>query len=405
MAPDGSRICRPAAVAPETAGPSRSGRGQKEQLERAVERARAADRRKDEFLAMLGHELRNPLAPISTALELMDLKGLDTVKKERDVIHRQVTHMTRLIDDLLDVSRITRGKVQLDKRVVELAPVISRAVEMSSPLLEKRRQRLVVELPSDVLLVDADATRLAQVFQNLVTNAAKYSDTGSTITVRGRASDEWILVDVIDEGIGIAPDLLPHLFELFVQGERALDRSAGGLGIGLTIARSLLELHGGTIDAASPGPGKGSTFTVTLPRSARPRIDTDKMKPLRVLQRAAPGSRVLIVDDNVDAAMMLCSMLAELGHELQVAHDGPSALEVAAAFKPDIAVLDIGLPVMTGYELAQRLRQELGAEKLRLIAVTGYGQESDRARSRESGFDHHLVKPIELDELLGLLAK
>ncbi len=395
-------VARQAAMALENARLYTSLREHKEALEQAVERALLADRRKDEFLAMLGHELRNPLAPIMTALELIDLKEIAGVRKEREVIRRQVMHLSRLLDDLLDVSRITRGKIQLAKETVEVSTVLTKAIEMASPLLERRFQHLDVVMPRDAL-IDADATRLAQVFQNLLTNASKYSDPKSRIEVRTTTTEDTITVSVLDQGIGIAPELQPRLFEMFVQGTRAIDRAEGGLGIGLTIARSLTELHGGTIAATSDGVGHGSTFTVTLPRSIRPRVATEAMQPLA--RPRMPGARVLVVDDNVDAALMLREMLSEMGHELVVAHDGPSALELAASFKPDICVLDIGLPVMSGYELALKLREQRGAEALRLIAVTGYGQESDRAKAREVGFDHHLIKPIELDALLALLAK
>ena len=377
-------------------------RDQKNQLELAVARAQLADRRKDEFLAMLGHELRNPLAPISTALELMELKANGAMQRERDVIRRQVTHMTRLVDDLLDVSRITRGKIELSREIIEVGAVIAKAVEMVSPLLEKRGQRLVLEVPQAGLHVDGDATRLAQVFQNLLTNAAKYSDQGKTIVIRARATDTRIAIEVIDQGIGIPPELLSRLFDLFVQGERAIDRSQGGLGIGLTLARSLAELHGGTIEAASPGRDQGSTFTVWLPRADALRVAPQPPEMTRAALTMS-GLRVLIVDDNVDAAHTLHELLSALGHDSVLAHDGPSALKLASTFKPEVAVLDIGLPVMDGLELARRLREVLGDPKLRLIAVTGYGQESDRLRVRDAGFDHHLVKPVALDQLVPLI--
>jgi signal transduction histidine kinase/ActR/RegA family two-component response regulator len=374
-----------------------------EALQNTAQQLSTANRRKDEFLAMLGHELRNPLAPIATALDVMEIKDPDVMQDERAVIRRQVDHLSRLIGDLLDVSRITRGKVQLVREVLELGAVLATAIEMASPLLERRMQRLVVDVPRNGVLVDADPTRLAQVFHNLLINAAKYSEPRSQITVRAQAGSERIVVEVIDQGIGLSPDLLPRLFDLFVQGERALDRSQGGLGIGLTIARSLCELHGGTIAAASPGAGRGSTFTVTLPRAARaePRPPAPAGPQAAVSQ---PGRRVLVVDDNVDAAHMLHELLAHLGHEAAVAHDGAAALAVAGAFQPDIAVLDIGLPVMDGYELARRLRAQRGASALRLIAVTGYGQDADRMRAQAAGFDHHLIKPIAVDALVALLA-
>jgi PAS domain S-box-containing protein len=395
-------VASQAAVALENARLYQTVRAQKEQLELAIEHTRIADRRKDEFLAMLGHELRNPLAPIMTALELMALKASGVLHKERDVIRRQVDHLSRLIDDLLDVSRITRGKIQLTRQVIEVGTVLGKALEMASPLFERRQQQLAIDVPRDGLLVDADPTRLAQVFQNLLTNAAKYSGPRSQITLRARPQDDRVVVELRDQGIGISAELMPRLFDLFVQGDRALDRAEGGLGIGLTIAKRLCELHGGTIAVASDGAGCGTTFTVTLPR-ARPG-DRAAPAPVRAqVARVATGVRVLVVDDNVDAAQMLHEFLESLGHEAMVAYDGATALEVAGRFKPDVAVLDIGLPVMDGYELAVELRGRFGRAELRLIAVTGYGQDADRARSRAAGFDHHLVKPIALEALLPLL--
>jgi signal transduction histidine kinase len=395
-------IASQAAVALENARLYKAVREHKEQLELAVERARLADRRKDEFLAMLGHELRNPLAPIATALELMALKDNTALQKERDVIRRQVAHLSRLIDDLLDVSRITRGKIQLTRQVLEIGAALAKAIEIASPLLEQRRQRLAVEVPREGLLVDADPTRLAQVFQNLLTNAAKYSEPGSQIVLRARGRADHVVVELSDQGIGISAELMPRLFDLFEQGDRAIDRSQGGLGLGLTIAKSLCELHGGAISATSPGLGQGSTFTVTLPRAARVELP-GPARAREHLARAPTGVRVLVVDDNVDAAQMLHEFVVALGHEAAVAYDGGAALELARSFQPDIAVLDIGLPVMDGYELARRMREQLGPKGLRLIAVTGYGQETDRARGREAGFDHHLVKPIALEALEPLL--
>jgi PAS domain S-box-containing protein len=383
-------------------------RDQKEQLELAIDRAREADRRKDELLAMLSHELRNPLAPIATALELMEIKDGAGARKEREVIRRQVDHLSRLIDDLLDVSRITRGKIELECQVVEIATVIAKAVELASPLFDKRLQRLSIDVPRTGLLVNADPRRLAQVFQNLLTNASKYSDQRTVVELRARGDGERVVVELHDHGIGIPPDLMPRLFDLFAQGQRALDRSEGGLGIGLAVAKSLCELHGGTILVTSPGAGRGSTFIVSLPHvkvvSATPNA-TSSARPTERMPAIPSGTRVLVVDDNVDAAHMLRDFLQALGHEPAIAHDGQAALELASSFKPDIAVLDIGLPVMNGYELARRLREQLGPDKLRLIAVTGYGQDSDRARAAEVGFDHHLIKPIELDALLSLLGK
>jgi PAS domain S-box-containing protein len=373
-----------------------------EALQNTAQQLATANRRKDEFLAMLGHELRNPLSPIATALDVMEIRDPDAMHEERAVIRRQVDHLSRLIGDLLDVSRITRGKIQLTREVVELDAVLATAIEMVAPMLERRMQPLAVDVARDGLRVDADPTRLAQVFHNLLINAAKYSEPRSQITVRARGYPEQIVVEFVDQGIGIPPDLLPRLFDLFVQGERTLDRSQGGLGIGLTIARSLCELHGGTIAVASAGAGRGSTFTVTLPRAAR--AEPRPPAPAARLAAGTSGRRVLVVDDNVDAARMLHELLAQLGHEAAVAHDGAAALAVAGAFQPDVAVLDIGLPAMDGYELARRLRAQRGASALRLIAVTGYGQDADRMRAQAAGFDHHLIKPIAAEALVALLA-
>jgi signal transduction histidine kinase len=395
-------IARQAAVALENARLYRTVLEQKEQLVSAVERARAADQRKDEFLSMLGHELRNPLAPIATALALIDLKARSGLETVRAVIRRQMEHLTRLVDDLLDVSRITRGKIQLSRRVVEMSSVLGKAIETVDPLLERRAQRIALLAPREGLPVDADEARLAQVFQNLLTNAAKYSEPGATLSVRATSEGDRIQVSVTDPGSGIARELIPRVFDLFVQGQRTIDRADGGLGIGLTIAKSLTELHGGTIQVESDGPGKGSTFTVRLPRASSAALSAGPEDPA-ALDRTSAGKRVLVVDDNVDAAETLQELLQSLGHEAVVAHDGPRALALAAEFRPAIALLDIGLPVMDGYELARRLRASPGGEKLRLIAVTGYGEARDRSRALESGFDHHLVKPLDLRVLMGLL--
>jgi PAS domain S-box-containing protein len=397
-------IAGQAAVALENARLYTELREHKERLEGAIARARLADRRKDEFLAMLGHELRNPLAPIATALDLMNLKAAGALPKERAVIGRQVEHLSRLIDDLLDVSRITRGKIQLTRQVIEVGAVLAQAIETASPLLEKRMQRLSIDVPREGLSVDADPTRLAQVFQNILTNAAKYSDASSLIAVSATRAGQRVIVEVRDQGIGIPSELLPHLFDLFVQGERTIDRAEGGLGIGLAIAKSLCELHGGSIEARSSGSGHGSTFTVTLPLVAYREVAAPPPQSV-MAQPHASGIRVLIVDDNIDAALLLRDLLAQLGHEPAVAHDGATALTVASEFKPNIAVLDIGLPIMDGYELARRLRERQVDGKLLLIAVTGYGQDADRARSREAGFDHHLVKPVAIDSLMHLIVR
>jgi CheY-like chemotaxis protein len=368
-------------------------------LVRARDSIMEAHRVKDEFLAMLGHELRNPLAPISTAVQIIRLRGGQS--REIAVIERQVGHLTRLVDDLLDVSRITRGKVELDRRPIELWDAIARAVEVASPLLEERRHRVDVLVPSSGLIVDADIDRLAQVISNLLTNAAKYSDPESRIALRGGLADGHVELAIIDQGIGIAEDMLGRVFEAFVQQPQTSERSRGGLGLGLTIVRSLVEMHDGTVRAESAGVGRGSAFIVTLPLSSRSHSD-HAAQGLAGLLRTDKRHRVLIVDDNADAAEMLADALAQLGYESAVAHDGPSALARARDFHPQAALLDIGLPVMDGYELAGRLRRQQGA-RLVLFAVTGYGQPADMQRSLESGFERHLVKPIDLPQLSALL--
>ncbi len=365
--------------------------------------AETASRSKDEFLAMLGHELRNPLSPILTALELMRIRGGEAFARERTLIERQVQHLVRLVDDLLDVSRITRGKVELKRRLVELHEVVWAAIEMAGPLLEGRRHRLETKVARTGLLVEGDPDRLSQVVANLLTNAAKYTGAGGQVTVEAARENGWAVVRVRDSGIGIPPELLGRVFDLFVQGQRALDRSQGGLGLGLAIAKSLVEMHGGEVVAASEGPGSGSTFTIRLPLAVQgvlvPRAGPPAALPR---MREEAGHRVLVVDDNHDAADALVEALDATGHAVLVAYDGPSALEAAAREHPEAAFLDIGLPVMDGYELARRMRDLLGPG-VKLVALTGYGQEHDRAQSRAAGFDEHLVKPVELDRIMGLL--
>jgi signal transduction histidine kinase len=371
-------------------------------LDRARAEAERATRVKNEFLAMLGHELRNPLAPIVTALQILRMEGVNT--RAQDVLERQVAHVMRLVDDLLDVSRITSGKIELRKEPTELSSVVARALEMTRPLLERRRNRLTVDVQERGLVVDGDPARLAQIVSNLVTNAAKYSDEDSAITVRASREGDNARLSVIDEGIGIADTYIDRVFDQFVQVPQGLDRAAGGLGLGLAIVRSLVERHGGTVRAQSRGQGCGSTFIVELPLSSTSlRSDAAHSPPAKA--RPATVGRVLVVDDNEDAAMLLADVLASFGHQVQVAHSGPDALAGLAAFQPDAALLDIGLPVMDGYELAQRVRARLPAVKL--VALTGYGQANDRERSRAAGFDAHLVKPVSianvtqtLDELL-----
>lgn len=364
--------------------------------------AESASRSKDEFLAMLSHELRNPLAPIVSALHLMKLRDPGAFLPERVAIERQTTHLVRLVDDLLDISRITQGKVDLKKEHVELAEVVARAVELSSPLLEQRRHHLAMAVPSRGLAVHGNPTRLAQVVSNLLTNSAKYTPPGGHIEVAASRSQERIVLTVRDDGVGIAPETLPHVFELFAQERQSIDRSQGGLGLGLAIARSLVTMHEGAVSAHSDGPGKGAVFTVELPAAAPPLDALGPSDGLRRAKRSSDGGRrVLIVDDNPDAAELLAEVLRETGHVAAIAHDGPGALHLAGSFRPEIALLDIGLPVMDGYELARRLRDQVGA--VRLIAVTGYGQRADRERVQVAGFDAHIVKPVDLVALQAAL--
>ncbi|HSD88855.1 MAG TPA: MEDS domain-containing protein [Kofleriaceae bacterium] len=374
-----------------------------ERLEHERARAESASRAKDEFLAMLGHELRNPLAPILTATQLMQLRDAGSFQRERTVIERQVKHMIRLVDDLLDVSRITRGKVELRKRAIEIADVVSQAVELVSPAMEERSHLLQIDAPAAGVVVQADPQRLAQVLTNLLANAAKYTPAHGRIHLTVQAHESTVIISVRDSGIGIEPSLLPHVFDLFVQGRQGIDRASGGLGLGLTIAKMLVELHGGSIAVSSEGSGKGSEFIVQLPRYANARPSRNNMSGAFILPMTKPR-HVLVVDDNEDAALLFSEALRRLGHKVAVAHDGPSALEVARSNPPEIAFLDIGLPVMDGYELGRRLR-ELGVTPPRLVAVTGYGHTSDRARSREAGFDLHLVKPNDLAAVQDALIK
>ncbi|HVF60508.1 MAG TPA: GAF domain-containing protein [Thermoanaerobaculia bacterium] len=371
------------------------------ELQYSEERARLADRRKDEFLAMLGHELRNPLAPILTALELMRLREKQGggFARERATIERQVSHLTRLVDDLLDLSRIVSGRLQLHMERLDLAAVIEHAVEMASPLLEQRAHKLILDLPAAAIEVDGDGARLAQVVANLLTNAARYTPPEGEIRVRLISQRARAEIQVVDTGEGIADDVLPRLFEPFTKSANRLDGAGGSLGIGLTIVKSLVELHQGAVTASSAGPGRGATFTVTLPIATA--VDETQPRPGAGETRVAQGpDRVLVVDDNVDAADGLAELLRTVGFEVRVAYDGPRALAVSQEFRPDVALLDIGLPLMDGYELARELREQAAGRPLRLIAVTGYGQESDRARSRAAGFDSHQVKPIGMETLI-----
>jgi len=362
--------------------------------------AESANRAKDEFLAMLGHELRNPLSPILTALQLLRLRGVQEGERERAVIERQVAHLVRLIDDLLDVSRITRGKIDLKTERIEVAEIVARAVEAASSLLEQKRQHLRLDVARSGLAVRADPVRLAQVISNLLINSAKYTNESGRIAVEAARSADSIVIRVIDNGLGMAPELVPKVFDMFVQERRAIDRSQGGLGLGLAIVRSIVQLHGGTAAAESAGLGHGSTFTIRLPAAPAEELGltvNDPSSPRLAPQPVRNGTRVLVVDDNEDAAEMMAMSLQASGYQVQTAEDGPAALRLADSFMPAIALLDIGLPSMDGYELAHRLRELRGLRRICLIAVTGYGQESDRERTLAAGFDAHLVKPVDLE--------
>jgi PAS domain S-box-containing protein len=359
-------------------------------------------RAKDEFLALLGHELRNPLAPIVVALQLLRMRGAADQVRELSIIERQVQHLVRLVDDLLDVSRITRGTIRLRKERIEVAALVSKAVEMASPLLEQREQHLLVDVPATDCQLDADCERLAQVVANLLTNAAKYTPPHGHIhvTAAREADSGTVTIRVRDDGRGMAPELLATIFDMFVQDIRPIDRSEGGLGLGLTLVRTLVELHGGSVTAHSAGPGRGSEFVVHLPLAGVVPAVASEATPSAPIEIS--GRRVLIVDDNADVVEVMAELLRLTGYQVAVALDAPEALRIAGRFQPEVAVLDIGLPVMDGYELARRLRLENPA--LRLVAVTGYGQAEDRERSRAAGFQEHLVKPVDPDELLALVA-
>jgi PAS domain S-box-containing protein len=369
---------------------------------RAEVQAHAASRAKDEFLAMLGHELRNPLAPILTALDLMRMRDAAAFAPELTIIERQVRHMVRLVDDLLDVSRIAGGKVELAFEPVELAAVVERAIEMASPLIESKAHHLSVSLAAHGLLVKGDPDRLSQVVTNLLTNAAKYTPDHGSIHVAAERAGPRVELRVRDNGIGISPEMLPRVFDLFAQELQALDRARGGLGLGLAIVKSLVDLHGGTVSARSDGLGKGSEFVLGLP-AHDPDGTTDPV-PLARRQVVVAGPagvcrKVLVVDDNGDAAALVAEVLSAHGYEVHFALDGPSALALMDGFVPDVALLDIGLPGMDGYELAQRLHARLAPRRIPLIAVTGYGRDDDRRRTQQAGFDLHLVKPVDFTRI------
>jgi len=382
-----------------------------------AERARAeaalkeADRHKDEFLAVLAHELRNPLAPIRNAVEIMRRSALPDPQLawSRDVIERQVKHLTRLVDDLLDVSRITRGNINLSREAVPVTTIVARAIETIQPLIAEQRHELTVDVTDESLEVEGDLTRLTQVLGNLLNNAAKYTDPGGAIAVSARRQSTDVEIRVRDNGIGIPPALLPRLFQLFTQVDGAAHRAQGGLGIGLALVRQLVQMHGGTVTAYSQGPGQGSEFLIRLPLRAKSYREvaapaTGSTGTHRA-NGAFTGHRILLADDNRDALDSLATLLQCDGHEVHTAADGAEALAVAAQCRPDIILLDIGMPKLDGYEVAKRIRAEPWGKSAVLIALTGWGQDEDRRRSREVGFDSHLVKPLDPEALAALLAK
>jgi signal transduction histidine kinase len=387
----------------------------KAELERRVEERTAelegALRSRDEFLAMLAHELRNPLAPIRNAAQVIRLVGSagdGHMAWARDVIDRQVHQLSRLVDDLLDVSRVTRGRIELQKEEIELATVVAHAVETSRPFIDERRHALAVKLPRSTVVLHADLARLSQVISNLLNNACKYMEEGGRICLTAELASEVdageVRIRVEDQGIGIPREMLPRIFELFTQLNRSLDRSEGGLGIGLALVRRLVELHGGTVQAFSDGPGQGSELVVTLPVRRVGKMPEAPAAGAQDEVRAGSSRRILVADDNRDSAESLGMLLELAGHQVRMAYDGQEALAAAAEFLPEVLLLDIGLPRMDGYQVAERLRQDSRHDGMLLVAVTGYGTESDRDRGRAAGFDHHLVKPVDPVALRDLIA-
>jgi signal transduction histidine kinase/ActR/RegA family two-component response regulator len=377
-----------------------------EMMERrgAEQALRTADRRKDEFLATLAHELRNPLAPLLNGIEILRSANSNpnVSQKARDIMERQLKQMVRLVDDLLDVSRITTGKLAIKKERVELQTVMRSAVESSGSFIEKCGHILKTEMPTSSIFLDVDPVRLAQVFSNLLNNAAKYTNRGGHITFAAGMEEGRIAVKVSDDGIGISSDMLPRIFDMFTQADYSLERSHAGLGVGLSLSRRLIELHGGTIEAHSEGVDRGSTFIVRLQAELRSASSMVAQADTAAKQSAA-RHRILLADDNVDFATSMGTLLSAMGHDVQVTHDGAAAYEAAGGFKPEFAFLDIGLPKLNGYELARRLRELPSTSDIVLVAVTGWGQEKDRELAREAGFDHHLVKPVEFAQIQAVL--
>lgn len=373
-----------------------------EELRASKQALQEADRRKDEFLATLAHELRNPLAPIRNSLEVMKRCGDDpaVMGKSRGMIERQTLHMVRLVDDLIDVSRISRGQLVLRREVVSLAGIIQQAVEGCGPAIEAAGHGLNVDLPPDSLCVQADPVRLVQIFGNLLNNACKYTPPGGKIWISAVTEGAEVAVKVCDNGMGIPPELLPQTFEMFTQLDRTLERAQGGLGIGLTLVKRLVELHGGTVTAHSEGANRGAEFSIRLPVCTQPDAP---LPPADSAERPVAGRKILVVDDNRDAALTMAMLLRITGNKIEMAHDGHEAVQRAVTFQPDLVLLDIGMPVMNGYDACRAIRQQVGGDRVRIVALTGWGQEDDRRKSREAGFDAHLVKPVEHATLLKTL--
>jgi PAS domain S-box-containing protein len=371
---------------------------------RVVRELEEADARKNEFLALLAHELRNPLGPIRHAVKILRARAPspDELHWATNIIDRQTEHMTRLVEDLLDVARITRGTIELRRERVDVADVLKAAVEASGALVERSRHQLRVTPPAEPVYVEGDPTRLVQIVTNLLDNAAKYTDSGGRIWLTGEREGNDVVIRVKDSGIGIDPDVLPRIFDMFTQAGLSFERAQGGLGVGLALVERLVKLHGGSVSAYSSGLGKGSQFTIRLPVLQTHRAPAPE-------PRAAPAApekhcRILVVDDNTDSADSLAMLLHMLGHEVKTANDGASALEAAVEFRPDVAILDIGLPKVSGYDLAKQIREQPWGRDVVLVALTGWGQEQHRRRSAESGFNHHLTKPVEFDVLQQILA-
>jgi PAS domain S-box-containing protein len=373
---------------------------------RAEAALREADRRKDEFIALLAHELRNPLAPIRNGLQVLRLSHDPGVRdRSQEVMDRQLSHMVRLIDDLLDVSRVSQNKMELRRERVLLADVVGSAVEAARPLIDAARHELSVSLPADPVYLDADLTRLAQVFANLLTNSAKYTERGGRIWLTVRPTGGEVVVSVRDTGIGIPAAALPTIFDMFSQVDRSVERSTGGLGIGLALVRGLVEMHGGSVTVASGGPGRGTEFTVRLPVLAADPHPFHDDPAARVGRVDGPRRRILVVDDNRDSAVTMAEMLSILGHEVRTAHDGIEAVEAAGQFRPEVVLMDVGMPRLNGLDATRRIREQAWGKAMVIVALTGWGQEGDRRRSNEAGCDGHLVKPVSLPDLEKLLAE